>query len=169
MKHCQGLLSADAYDVAGPIELRSGEAWFRVPNQCPKFGTAVAQHRAGKIDSRSFRGGRMEAFNDAIEKFLWPEKRLNKDPSGGLETNARCICAKNLYRNTLRGLAGPDRYKKIGPIPKGTPVKLLANLEPDLQHSAAFVKAAEQLIKINGENISPEAAPAELRKLVPTS
>ena len=78
---------------------------------------------------------------------------------------AQRICTETRFE----GWQVPTGTKKIGPIPKGTPVKLLANLEPDLQHSAVFVKAAEQLIKINGENISPEAAPAELRKLVPTS
>ncbi|PYK07204.1 MAG: hypothetical protein DME67_01160, partial [Verrucomicrobia bacterium] len=64
-------------------------------------------------------------------------------------------------------LAGSDGYIKIGPIPKGTPINLLANLQPDFQHADVFFKAADKLVKINAENLSPEAADVELRKLVP--
>ena len=64
-------------------------------------------------------------------------------------------------------LAGRDGYITIGRIPKGTPINLLANLQPDFQHAGAFLKAAGKLIKMNAESLSPEAADAELRKLVP--
>jgi hypothetical protein len=33
----------------------------------------------GKFTGDPSVGGRMEAFNDAISKLLWPEKRLDKD------------------------------------------------------------------------------------------
>jgi hypothetical protein len=67
----------------------------------------------------------------------------------------------------LRGLADSEGYVKIGPIPKGMPANLIANLEPDFQHAGLFFKVAEKLIKINARKLSPEEAAAELRKLVP--
>ena len=52
--------------------------------------------------------------------------------SGEPKTNAHCICARNLCRNRFERLADKDGYINIGPIPKGAPINLIANLEPDL-------------------------------------
>ncbi len=100
---------------------------------------------------------RMRAFNDGIEKMLWPEKR-DKDPvlgdrlrapsDGALALPSRIdrTTATSYIRvpmgyvpDDLRAIAGFGRNwfpflfgeegeVEIGPIPKGTPVNLIANL-----------------------------------------
>ena len=67
----------------------------------------------------------------------------------------------------MQALAGSDGYIKVGHIPKGTPINLIANLEPDFGRPDIFLKIAEKLVKIDVQGLSSEAAAGELRKLVP--
>ena len=56
----------------------------------------------------------------------------------------------------------------IGPIPKGTPINLIANVEPDFGQLAALqARIAKTLLQIHTQNLSPEQARAELLKAVP--
>lgn len=95
---------------------------------------------------------RMAAFQDAITKMLWPERR-DKDPvignvvgaqvAGSLidRTTARSYIriAAGYVPDNLKGLTGvgqrflPSVFEaggiQIGPIPPGTPVDLIANLD----------------------------------------
>ena len=68
----------------------------------------------------------------------------------------------------LQRLADSDGYIKIGPVPKGTPISLIGNLEPDLGDIVA-IKAAlgVAFLKIKTDNLSGEQAMAELTKAVP--
>ena len=109
----------------------------------------------------------MEAFNDAIEKLLWPEKRLNKESIWRTQNDCTLQVRKEFVPKILRPLADSDGYIKVGFIPKGTPVNLIANLEPDFRRFDGFVKVARKLIKINVQRLSREAATEELRKVVP--
>jgi hypothetical protein len=52
-------------------------------------------------------------------------------------------------------------------IPKGTPINLVANLDPDLQNGRVFVKSALKLIKLKTTNLSRDEAAAEFNQLVP--
>jgi hypothetical protein len=52
-------------------------------------------------------------------------------------------------------------------IPKGTPINLVANLDPDSEHKVVFVKAAEKLIKLKTRNLSRDQAAAEFNQLIP--
>ncbi len=96
--------------------------------------------------------GRMAAFQDAIAKMLWPERR-DKDPVIGDAVGAQLpgsLIDRTTTRSYIRVAAGyvPDNLKglsgiggkllpgvfssdgiQIGPIPPGTPVDLLANLD----------------------------------------
>ena len=99
--------------------------------------------------------GRMEAFEDGIEKMLWPEKR-EKDPVLGDKIPGPSLIDRTTISSYLRVPSGyvPEFLRKqrflaerltpailgeggieIGPIPKGTPVNLLTNLNlrPDNQ------------------------------------
>jgi hypothetical protein len=106
---------------------------------------------------------RMASFQDSIEKLLWPELR-EKDPVLGDRVPG--LIDRTTARSFLRVPAGylPEplqpllgrlnRYLpwafgeggvEIGPIPKGTPINLMANLEmmpdgADLSERAAHVK-----------------------------
>ena len=50
--------------------------------------------------------------------------------------------AERISSRTLQKMADPDGYVRLGPIPKGTPINLIANLEPDLVQA---VKLATEL------------------------
>ena len=64
--------------------------------------------------------------------------------------------------------ADNEGYLKLGPIPKNTPINLIANLEPDLAQMAALqMKLAPALIKIHTNHLEGEAATVELRKAIP--
>jgi len=93
----------------------------------------------------------MASFNDSIEKMLWPEKR-DKDPVLGdkipgvidrTTQRSYIVIKSGFVPDRLKGLIGwgewllprffgqgEDRGDiKIGPIPPGTPVGLIANLD----------------------------------------
>ena len=112
--------------------------------------------------------GRLDAFNDAIEKLLWPEKRLNKDSIWRTQNECTLHLRKEFVPKPLRRLADRDGYISIGPIPKGVPINLIGNLEPDLcQLVVLQAKIGKALVKIHTMNLSPEEATAELTKAVP--
>jgi hypothetical protein len=90
---------------------------------------------------------RLRSFNDSIEKLLWPEKRekdsLLGDKGVGLidrtTTSSYLRVASGYLPDFLKPLLGQgdkvapwlvkDGGIEIGPIPKGTPVNLLSNLQ----------------------------------------
>jgi len=112
--------------------------------------------------------GRMDAFNDAIEKLLWPEKRLNKDSIWRTQNECTLHLRKEFLPEKLRRFADKDGYLKIGPIPKGTPINLIGNLDPDLgQLIVLQAKIVKALLKIHAMNLSSDEATAELTKAVP--
>lgn len=96
---------------------------------------------------------RMEAFNDAISKLLWPEKRAgaagNKDGADGQSTSLwlttqeswlkvpESYIQSRLLKRKLRDHLETDpvtgeKSFAFGPIPQGTPVNLLANTNLEL-------------------------------------
>jgi hypothetical protein len=82
---------------------------------------------------------------------LWPEKRLNKDSIWRTQDDCSLHLRKEFVPwqlHVLRRLADNDGYIKVGMIPKGTPINLVANLDPDSDHKVVFVKAAEKLINL---------------------
>ena len=52
-------------------------------------------------------------------------------------------------------------------IPKGTPVNLVANLDPNFQHINVFRKIAEKLIKLKTVKLSRDEAATEFNQLIP--
>ncbi|MFL6289461.1 MAG: hypothetical protein ACJ759_01020 [Thermoanaerobaculia bacterium] len=118
--------------------------------------------------------GRMAAFEDGIEKMLWPEKR-DKDPVLGGKIPGPSLIDRTTASSYLRIPSGyvPEFLQKqrflaerltpailgeggieLGPIPKGTPVNLLTNinLRPDNQtlneRAAHDAKLVSLLVKI---------------------
>jgi hypothetical protein len=79
--------------------------------------------------------GRMDAFNDAVEKLLWPEKRLGSNSIWRTTRECNLQIQSAVIPEPLRTLLKPhldnDGYLRIGPVPEGTPVNLLANIDPD--------------------------------------
>jgi hypothetical protein len=148
--------------------------------------------------------GRLAAFNDGIEKMLWPEKR-DKDPILGnqipgpskiLRTTARSYLkvSAGFLPGNLSDIAGfwgawlhylaPWLFAEsgdvqIGPIPKGTPVNLLANINPRSESAnpkeriAYTKKLIDLVLKLKNDlkslppNATDEQAAAVFKKLTP--
>jgi len=97
-------------------------------------------------------------------------KRLNKDSIWRTQNDSSLHLRKEFVPpllKPLRALADRDGYIKTGMIPKGTPVNLVANLDPDTEHKVVFVKAVEKLIKLKTTNLSRDEAAAEFNQLIP--
>jgi hypothetical protein len=132
----------------------------------------------------------MHSFNSSIQQLLWPEKRL-RDPQVGdkipgpsyiqrtTHTSYIKVVKENLpdALRDLLGALGKDGIE-IGPIPKGTPVSLLANLdltpsgsdtgarlEHDRKLAALLKKMIIDLKQVKGK--SDEEARAVFRNVVP--
>jgi hypothetical protein len=127
-----------------------GVGYTRVPSLISIWSTApfLLNNSVGKFDPSSSVQARMGSFEDSIGKMLWPERR-DKDavlgdkipgeidrttatsylriPAGYLPDFVRNSegIAKLIVPALFDGQGGLD----IGPIPKGTPVDLLANLQ----------------------------------------
>jgi hypothetical protein len=134
---------------------------------------------------------RMKTFQDSIEKMLWPEKR-DQDPELGGNIPGPSLIDRTTERSYLKvadgylpdalsGLVGvghrwfPKIFKEggisIGPIPKGTPIGLLANL--DMEKVRSDPAALKLLVQIKSDldalpaNASDEEAAKVLKNLVP--
>lgn len=104
------------FDEDKPIDFEipeGGTGYYRTPSLISLWSSAPFFHNnsLGKYNADPSVAGRMEAFNNATEKLLWPEKR------------------DRLIKRTDR-----DTHLELGSlkadVPKGTPIKLLANLDP---------------------------------------
>ncbi len=104
------------FDEDKPIEFKipdGGTGYYRTPSLISVWSSAPLLHNnlLGNYTGDPSVAGRMEAFNDAIEKLLWPEKR-----------------------DRIIDVTDRDTHLEIGElqadVPKGTPIKLLANLDP---------------------------------------
>ena len=162
------------FDETHPIKFKPKErdvapGYYRTPSLVSVWSSAPLLHNnmLGKFNGDPSVAGRMDAFNDAIEKLLWPEKRLNKDSIWRTQDDCSLHLRKEFVPRTLRGLADRDGYIKVGMIPKGTPINLVANLEPDFRHLDVFLKIANKLIKIKTTDVSRDEAAAEFNQLIP--
>ncbi len=163
------------FDETQPIKFtpkskNTGPGYYRVPSLVSIWSSAPFLHNnaLGKFTGDPSVAGRLEAYYDAAEKLLWPEKRLGKASIWRTQNECNLHLRKEFVPRTLRKLADSDGYIKIGPVPKGMPINLLANLEPDFGDLVALkMKLGKALLAIHARNLTPEAARAELLKAVP--
>jgi hypothetical protein len=126
-----------------------GRGYTRVPSLISLWSTApyLLNNTIGKFNESPSVEARMDAFQDGIDKMLWPEKR---DKDEVLGDKVPGMIQRTTVTSWLRIPTGylPDAVKasskllnlavpvfdqkgvEIGPIPKGTAVDLLANLDP---------------------------------------
>lgn len=161
-----------------------GRGYQRVPSLISIWASAPYLHNnsVGAFTGDPSVAGRMRAFEDAIEKMLWPEKRLG--PGSIYRTTQtswlyieKSYLPKLLFRALAKRFGLPDNADviRIGPIPKGTPVNLIANidLEPTLDpiklldFGDALVKLNAALREIDEQKLDDEAAAARLKELAP--
>lgn len=106
-----------------PIDFRppgGGRGYYRVPTLAGVWATAPLLHNnaLGKFTGDPSVAGRIDAFNDAMEKLLWPEKRLG---------------TASVWRTSVVSAVPLESGAKLK-IPLGTPVMLIANINaPELQ------------------------------------
>jgi hypothetical protein len=163
------------WDETKPIKFRpkdrkTGPGYYRTPSLISLWSSAPFFHNnmLGIFTGDPSVEGRMLAFNDAAEKLLWPEKRLGKASIWRTENECALHVSKEFVPKVLWPLADDEGYLNIGQIPKGTPINLIANLQPDPREAVALgLKIKRAFLAIKVDNLSPEAAAAELRKLVP--
>ena len=162
------------FDETHPIKFKPKEknvapGYYRTPSLVSVWSSAPLLHNnmLGKFTGDPSVAGRMDAFNDAVEKLLWPEKRLNKDSIWRTQNDCSLHLRKEFVPKPLRGFADRDGYVTVGMIPQGTPVNLIGNLEPDFRNIDVFLKIAKKLIKIQATKPSREEAAAEFNKLIP--
>jgi hypothetical protein len=128
-----------------------GPGYYRTPSLINIWSTAPFFHNnmLGKFTGDPSVAGRMDAFNDAAEKLLWPDRRLGI--ASIWRTSQECNLQLQLavipepLKALLKPHADPDGYVRIGPIPVGTPINLLGNVDPD----ANPAKLLELVLKMN--------------------
>jgi len=94
-----------------------GLGYYRTPSLISMWATAPYLHNnaLGTFVKDPSVAGRMAAFTDAVEKLLWPEKRL------GVQSIITTSVPSELH------VTGRDRPVEI---PAGTPVDLIARVDP---------------------------------------
>ena len=152
-----------------------GRGYYRVPSLIGIWATAPFLHNnvLGTYTGDPSVAGRMKAFDDAIEKLLWPEKRA------GLASIARTSAPSYIE---IPELYLPDEFRslasggvlRIGPIPANTPVDLIANADLDLSNHELAVDRAKlianvqaDLLRIKADQLDDNSARAIVSNLVP--
>jgi len=152
-----------------------GRGYTRVPSLISIWSTApfLLNNRLGPFSTDPSVEARMTVFQASIEQLLWPEKRPHDTGFDGIidRTTDRSwikvpeALAPGLltwfmespfnfllpYRADQNGRLMLDEtgHIEIGPIPKGTPVSLLANLQP-LSESHDLTEKVRHLWKFAG-------------------
>lgn len=150
-----------------------GRGYYRTPSLVSIWSSAPFLHNnaLGKYTGDPSVAGRMEAFNDAAEKLLWPEKRAGKDSIW--RTTQECQITLNadylppLLKKALGHDIDPDGFFRLGNIPAGTPVNLLANLNTNLSHlelASLLIKVKRALLEIKVKGLTGEAAKEVLKR-----
>jgi hypothetical protein len=168
-----------------------GRGYTRVPSLISLWSTApfLLNNSVGKFNPSPSVEGRMDSFNDSIEKMLWPEKRDKDAILGDKVPGFIYRTTETSYIKIAPGFISPLLEKmlswggwlnrwfpwlfseegiEIGPIPKGTPVNLLSNIDLDsskLDLAKLLLKIKADLKKVEGK--SEKEAAEVFKGLVP--
>jgi hypothetical protein len=151
-----------------------GPGYYRTTSLISCWSSAPFLHNnaLGKFTGDPSVAGRMEAFNDAAEKLLWPEKRPGTNSiwrtSQDCHLQIQATVLPKLLRDGLQAAKqiDDDGYFRLGPIPVGTPVNLLGSLDPESDPAnllALCVKIKTALATITFQNLDAAAARELLR------
>jgi mono/diheme cytochrome c family protein len=143
-----------------------GRGYYRTTSLVSVWATAPLLHNnsLGRFNDDPSVKGRMEAFQDAIEKLLWPEKRLNRDSIWRTSAESQIELPGELIPEEIRKLLGAaidsDGVFRLGPVPKGTPINLIANIDPQADPAelvALGKKIGEVLQQVHDQKLDSEA------------
>ena len=116
---------------------KGGPGFYRPPSLLSLWTSAPFLHHnvLGKFTGDPSVKGRLEAFDDAIEKLLWPEKRAGRDSIWRTSQPCMLQLPGGAIPDPLHTLLQPhfdaDGAFRVGPIPAGTPINLFANVNPE--------------------------------------
>jgi hypothetical protein len=163
-----------------------GRGYYRPPSLVSLWSSAPFFHHnaLGKHVPGISVDERMEAFNDAVTKLLWPEKRdgvrsIWRTTEESWLQVPESYLGSSLLQERLRSRMKTDphtgaRYLAIGPIPKGTPVNLLANTDLEIDSvqkakdlAALLIHTLDVLNTVKNEGLTGDAATQEMMKLGP--
>jgi hypothetical protein len=163
------------FDESTPIKFSpkdhdTGPGYYRTPSLVSLWSSAPFFHNnmLGIFTGDPSVEGRLRAFDDATEKLLWPERRLGKASIWRTQNECGLHVRKEYLPELFSMLADADGYLNLESIPIGTPINLIANLQPKpLEAAALAFKIKRTLLTIHTNNLTGEAAAAEWRKIVP--
>ncbi len=153
-----------------PKERKAGPGVYRTPSLVALWSSAPFLHNnaLGLFNGDPSVAGRLQAFQDAAEKLLWPEKRLGKGSIWRTQNECYLSLRKEYLPKPVQALAGEDGWVKLGPVPKGTPVNLLGNLEPDPVEAVRLIASLTKAwAVIKARQLTDDEANAELLQSVP--
>ncbi len=196
--HIWEAFSSDSYralPAIGPLEVEGlpgvtadrtwelgpgGPGYTRVPSLIGVWASAplLLSNTLGEYTGDPSVEGRLQAFDSAMEQLLWPELRRPFVPRTTEVSHLEIAVA--YLRSPLDRLVGfvsrwfGNGVIEIGPIPKGTPVGLLANLDlnrPERHGELLRLvpRIATSLAKISTERMSEAEATELLRREVAPS
>jgi hypothetical protein len=170
-----------------------GRGYTRPPSLISLWSTApfLLNNSVGKFNPSPSVEARMDSFQDSIEKMLWPEKRdkdsvLGDKIPGTIDrtTDRSYLRVPSGYLpDALQDLRTPaqrwfpwffnDEGVQIGPIPKGTPIDLLSNLNllPETTDPAVRLQYQKKIVdlllkaKHDLEQLPPSASDEEAEKV----
>jgi mono/diheme cytochrome c family protein len=152
------------FDLAKPIEFEfppGGRGYYRTPSLISLWATApfLNNNSLGIFNQDPSVTGRMEAFLDAAQKLLWPDKRLGPKS------------IKVTRRESYLRIAPEGKMLLEVKVPAGTPIKLLANIDPrplieNRELKENLLKEA-LILKLVRTFKGQERFDEELRRLVP--
>lgn len=170
-----------------------GRGYTRPASLISVWSTApfLLNNSVGKFNPSPSVAGRMDSFQSSIEQMLWPEKRDQdrlsnvpglidrttqpsylRVPAGYLPPILKNKLLVALVKELTPSVVG-DGGIELGPIPAGTPVNLLSNLElviddaTDAQDLEHLIKVFKLLIKIKNDlkKLPAGASDAEASKV----
>jgi hypothetical protein len=162
-----------------------GRGYYRPPSLISIWASAPFFHHnaLGKHVHGVSVDERMDAFDDAVTKLLWPEKRDGAKSIWRTSTESwlqvpeaylHGALARKLRKNMRVDPETGARYFAFGPIPKGTPVNLLSNTDLELSSLGKAGKLAKFLLhtvevlkSVKAKGLTGDDATRELMKLVP--
>jgi hypothetical protein len=182
----KGLPAVGKAEVADPFDLATtheytlpggGRGYTRVPSLVSLWSTApyLLNNTLGEFVNDPSVAGRMRSFQASIEQLLWPDRRV---PYVARTTAPSDLKVSVSYLQApLKQLIGVfsrlfgNGVIEIGPIPRGTPIGLLASLELNdpARHRElmALVPAlARELAAIRARGLDDAAAAARLRESI---
>lgn len=172
-----------------PSEYRmpaGGRGYIRPASLISLWSTApfLLNNTVGSFEWSGTVEARMRSFDDSIHQLLWPETRRGDKKfvtaSGKMLPGLIDVTSENSYLRVpigylpdwLQSLSGPLSYTspwligengvELGPIPKGTPINLIANL--DLEQRWEVLKVLKKVKKVL-KSIPEGASDAEIREM----